>query len=76
MKLPKHPRVIKELKTADDVLWIREVIVDLLVQNVENHVQKVPADKGQFRNFYSFKRLVEKSLRAVSSIRGGEGRTT
>lgn len=76
VKLPKHPPVISELKMAD-LLWIREVIVDLLVQNVENHVQKVPADKGQLRNFTpSNKQLVEKSLRAVSSIRGREWRTT
>lgn len=33
------------------LLGIREVIVDLLVHDVENHIQKIPARQGQLRNF-------------------------
>lgn len=38
-KITKTPSL---MKFGRDLLWIREVVVDLLVQNVENHVQKVP----------------------------------
>lgn len=47
------------------LLGIREVIVDLLVHDVENHIQKIPARQGRLRNFTYKIFLPKKSLKSL-----------
>ena len=41
------PHKVENTHNRYNLLWIGEVIVDLLVKDVENHVQEVPASEKE-----------------------------
>lgn len=41
------PHKVENTHNRYNLLWIGEVIVDLLVEDVENHVQEVPASEKE-----------------------------
>lgn len=42
---------LKYLTNYSNLLRIWEIVIDLLVEDVEDHIQEVPVSKGQTRNF-------------------------
>lgn len=43
----------QQAKTNKHILWVREVIVDLLVKDVKDHIEEIPAcDSNKFVIYY------------------------